>query len=211
MLAGAKLAGDFATEALAHCVYLHMSAATWDSDDKVCQSICVLCLLLQDRYGPYTRVNALLFAAPNVGDATFISSYAKVVNTRHFRFLNDLIPQVPCTPTMIGCKDAWVPTSNPRNNGLWPYAATPGTLVLMPSGMPLQADAWSLLNEIYPAQAGRFLRATHTCSYMCYLSQYVVDKNNLFQLWSVPNGSTPVGSYCYSFPVTSGEQYPCSK
>lgn len=116
--------------------------------------------------------------------------------------------QVPCTPTMIGCNDALVPTATTQNEGLWQYSSIPGDFVLQPEDMPQQADAWSRLTDIYPCEMGRFLRATHTCSYNCYMSQYVPDTNTLCQLWNVEAGSPAVGTYCYDFPVTEGPQYP---
>jgi hypothetical protein len=141
-----------------------------------------------------------------VGDETFANAYNRRVNARRFKFLNDLIPQVPCTPTMIGCKDALVPTATSRNGGLWKYQSIGGNFVLQPSGMPQQVPAWSKLTDIYPCEMGRFLRATHTCSYNCYMSQYAADSNTLCQLWQVTGTST--GTYCYDFPVTEGPQYP---
>lgn len=123
--------------------------------------------------GPRYTVGATLFAAPNAGDAKFASEYGRKVNARRFKFLNDLIPQVPCTPTMIGCRDALVPTANPpANDGLWQYSSIPGNFLVQPGGMPQQAENWSRLTDIYPCEVevGRFLRATHTCSYNCYLS-----------------------------------------
>lgn len=154
-----------------------------------------------------TKVDAMLFAPPNVGDPLFAALYGRVVNARRVPFVSDLIPQVPCTPTIIGCKNAAIPTGT-RGNGTWSYASVPGTLMLQPSGMPQQSDAWALLDKIYPCQLSRFLRATHICSYNCYLSQYVSDVNNLCQLWDVSGTDSPAGSYCYQFPVTSGPQYP---
>lgn len=171
---------------------------------------CVCACTLQDYLGPRYTVGATLFAAPNAGDATFASAYGRKVNARRFKFLNDLIPQVPCAPNMIGCADALVPTATTRNKGLWQYTSIPGNLLLLPSGMPQQAEAWSQLTDIYPCEMGRFLRATHTCSYNCYMSQYVPDNNTLCLLWATDGGSSPAGTYCYDFPVTSGPCTPTS-
>lgn len=150
-------------------------------------------------------MDALLFAPPNVGDSAFAASFGRRVNARRIPFLFDIVPQVPCTPTMIDCKDTLIPTNTLRNKGLWSYTSVPGTLLLLPTNMPQQADAWSLLGTVYPCEAGRLLRVTHVCSYNCYLSQFVSDSNNLCQLWSVSAGG---GSYCFDFPVTAGPQYP---
>lgn len=181
---------------------------TFGLDDS-CRCVIAACLvlvLLQDYVDDDVKVGALLFAPPNVGDATFAARYGKKVNARRIPFQYDVVPQIPCTPTMIGCKNA--STSTTRNNGLWPYAAVPGTLLLEPSGMPQQTEAWSLLSTIYPCEINRFLHATHICSYQCFLSQFVTDTNNLCQLWSEPASDPPTGSYCFKFPVTSGQQYP---
>lgn len=80
----------------------------------------------------------------------------------------------------------------------------PGTLLLQPSSMPQQADAWALLQKVYPCEVGRLLRATHICSHNCYLSQFVADNNSMCKLW----GSEGAGSYCFDFPVSSGPRYP---
>jgi hypothetical protein len=144
-----------------------------------------------------------------VGDAMFTSVYGRTVNARRIPFQYDLIPQAPCTPTMIGCAKALESTATVYNHGLWRYQSVPGTLMLSAAGVPQQADAWSLLNKIYPCQIGRFLRATHICSYNCYLSQFVGDTNNLCQLWQT-SGSSASGSFCFQFPVSEGPQYPYS-
>jgi hypothetical protein len=49
----------------------------------------------------------------------------------------DIIPKVPCTPTMAACANTVVPNPNP--NGTWPYSTVGGTLQLQPAGMPSQA------------------------------------------------------------------------
>lgn len=175
------------------------------------------CLRLQDYVSELTnrrnriKVDALLFAPPNVGDATFAAAFGTAINARRIPFLNDLIPQVPCTPNMIGCKNAVVPTGTNNNRGLWAYASVPGTLMLLPANMPQQAQAWSLFGKIHPCQIGRFLRATHICSYNCYLSQFIGDTNNLCQLWNTTTAAgsgAATGSYCFQFPVPSGPKYP---
>jgi hypothetical protein len=157
------------------------------------------------------KVDALLFAPPNVGDSTFVAAFTKMVNARRISFVYDVIPQVPCTPTMIGCSDTLVNTSTARNNGLWQYAPHPGTLMLHHTAMPQQAEAWSRLDKIHACEAKRFFHASHYCSYACYLSQFVKESNNLCQLWTVPAGSKQVGSYCFDFPVQRKNQYPPAK
>lgn len=141
-----------------------------------------------------------------MGEEVFASAYGRRVNARRFKFLNDLIPQVPCTPTMIGCKNALVPTATSRNRGLWKHQSTGRNFVLQPTGMPQQVPAWSKLTDIYPCEMGRFLRATHTCSYNCYMSLFAADSNTLCQLWKVTAPSS--GTYCYAFPVAEGPEYP---
>jgi len=163
---------------------------------------------MQEYLGPRYQVDATLFAAPNVGDKTFAGLYGRRVNARRFKFVNDLIPQVPCAPNMIGCKNALVPTGTTRNTGLWPYTSIPGNLVLEPTGMPAQQEPWSKLTKIYPCEMARFIWATHICSYNCYMSQYVAESNTLCKLWNETEGSSPTGTYCYSYPVTDGPQYP---
>jgi hypothetical protein len=108
---------------------------------------------------------------------------------------------------MIGCAKALESTATPYNHDLWRYQSVPGTLMLSAAGMPQQAGAWALLNKIFPCQMGRFLRATHICSYNCYLSQFVGDTNNYCQLWKTTGSAAP-GSYCFQFPVAEGPQYP---
>ena len=116
----------------------------------------------------------------------------------------DLVPQIPCAPTMIKCSIPGVITK-----GLWNYSPVGGTIRLLPSGMPVQSDKWALLQTIYPCQINRFVHATHICSYQCHLSQYVGDTNNLCMLWKEPASNPPKGSYCSPyFPVQSGWQYP---
>ncbi|WIA42326.1 hypothetical protein OEZ86_008339 [Tetradesmus obliquus] len=153
------------------------------------------------------KVDAYLFAPPNAGDATWAAGFNKLVNARRFPFIYDIIPQVPCTPTMAACKNTVVPNPNP--NGTWPYTTVGGTLQLLPAGMPSQAAQWGMLSKMYPCQLERFVLATHICSYNCYFSQYVSDTNNTCLLWNTTTTSAGgVGTYCSQYPVTSGPQYP---
>jgi hypothetical protein len=76
-------------------------------------------------------------------------------------YIYDIIPQVPCAPTMAACKNTVVPTTNP--NGTWPYAPVGGTITLLPTGMPSQSAHWAGLNKIFPCQLDRFVLATHIC------------------------------------------------
>lgn len=164
-------------------------------------------LLLQEQLGSDVKVDALLYAAPNVGDAEFAAGFGVKVNARRLSFIYDLVPQLPCAPTIVGCKDALVPTPSPSKDGLWSYTSIPGNLMLMPEGMPQQQDAWALFNAIYPCEANRFMQATHGCSYMCYLTQYVADPHSKCQLWT-PTGNSTDGSECYDTPIADGPQYP---
>jgi hypothetical protein len=168
------------------------------------------------------KVDALLFAPPNMGDATFAAAFGKMVNLRRIAFKYDVIPQVPCAPSMVGCKDALVNTSTARNQGLWTYAQTPGTLLLEPASMPQQAEAWSRLDSIHACEAKRFFKASHYCSYSCFLSRYAHgNANNMCRLWpdAVAGGGraaaankgsagTTAGTYCFDYPIVGKDQYP---
>jgi hypothetical protein len=46
--------------------------------------------------GASTRVTAVLFGGPNVGDAAFTADYNRRVNTRNVDFFADIVPQVNC-------------------------------------------------------------------------------------------------------------------
>lgn len=46
--------------------------------------------------GTSTRVTAVLFGGPNVGDAAFTADYNRRVNTRNVDFFADIVPQVNC-------------------------------------------------------------------------------------------------------------------
>lgn len=183
---------------MAHVCKIH-DALHWPVLSPPHSACCASLPLLQGYlHHSAVQVDTLLIAPPNVGDATFAANFGKRVNARRIPFVSDLVPQIPCSPTMIACNGTV--TANPKP---WSYSPVPGTLLLQPSGMPQQADKWALFDKIYPCKVGEMLRATHICSYQCYMSQSVTDKNNLCQLWDV--GSTPAtGSYCFKFPFTSG-------
>lgn len=48
-------------------------------------------------------VDAVLFAAPQVGDDAFVQRFDTVVNARRIGFAGDLVPQVPCASRMPAC------------------------------------------------------------------------------------------------------------
>ena len=153
--------------------------------------------------GQATKVDALLFAPPNAGDSVFADAFGQAVNARRMPFLHDAVPQVPCTPSMVGCPRASVPI----DRGLWSYSPVPGSLAISPSAMPQQAEAWGQFSKIYPCQIGRFFAATHVCAYDCFLSQHGADNNNSCKLWQ---DDAAGGTYCGNklFPVTDGRPYP---
>jgi hypothetical protein len=171
-----------------------------------CPVFCLCCVLQEylNQQGQKTKVDALLFAPPNAGDGVFADKFGKTVNARRMPFLHDVVPQIPCSPSMVGCPRASVPTGSQK---YWSYSPVPGSLVIQPSGMPQQADKWVLFGKIYPCQIGKFFAATHVCSYDCYLSQFGGDSNNNCKLWE-DSGS---GTYCGGkdvFPTTEGRPYP---
>jgi hypothetical protein len=143
------------------------------------------------------KVDALLLAPPNAGDATFASRFGSKVNARRMPFIHDVVPQVPCFPGMISCPRAPIPTGGAK---LWSYAAVPGTLMLEPSGMPQQASAWSHFSKIFPCQMGKFFNATHICAYNCFLSKFANDGNTMCKLWAPINGKEVEGTYCSGYP-----------
>jgi hypothetical protein len=67
-------------------------------------------------------VNAVLFAPPNAGAAAFVDAFNAAVNARRLAFASDLVPQVPCPPTMAACGNTPVPTDQPGDAKSWPYA-----------------------------------------------------------------------------------------
>uniref|UniRef100_A0A383WB42 Fungal lipase-type domain-containing protein n=1 Tax=Tetradesmus obliquus TaxID=3088 RepID=A0A383WB42_TETOB len=162
------------------------------------------------------KVDAYLFAAANVGNADFVEDFNDLVNARRYSFAFDLIPQLPCTPRMAACPNMLVPTP-PSPTGFWEYASVGGLITMGPQMMPQQPTQWNFLVAITPCQAVRFVAATHSCSYSCFLSQFAGDLNNSCLLWdkNTPYGQGVVGgagTYCAAglglFPVTDGAQYP---
>jgi hypothetical protein len=146
-----------------------------------------------DNNGFKAKVDALLLAPPNAGDATFASQFGSKVNARRVLFENDVVPQVPCSPTMVSCKRAPIPTGGDKS---WSYRAVPGTLMLYPSGMPQQPTAWSHFSKIFPCQMGKFFQATHVCAYNCFMSQFAKDGNTMCKLWD-KDGE---GTFCPGYP-----------
>lgn len=99
--------------------------------------------------------------------------------------------------------------------GVWAYHTVPGTVALTPEGMPMEQEAWGSFRCMYACQLGRYVVATHVCAYQCYLSQFVEDgmRSNQCRLRAPEEGAGAAGgqvqgTYCFSYPVASGEQYP---
>lgn len=155
-----------------------------------------------DDSGIKAKVDALLYAPPNAGDSTFAAAFGAKVNARRMPFVHDVVPQVPCSPTMVGCPRAPIPSGGVKT---WSYSPVPGTLALQPSGMPQQSVAWSHFNKIFPCHMPAFFQATHVCAYGCYLSQYAKDGNTMCKLWDKEGE----GSFCPGYPHSDGpRQYP---
>eukprot|EP00775_Hariotina_reticulata_P007421 gene7421-7630_t len=103
------------------------------------------------------KVDAYLFAPPNVGDAVFVAAYNRMVNARRIVFQYDLIPQMPCTPTMANCNAT-------SGNATWQYTPIGGTLLLQAADMPQQPSLWQLRKRLL--------------LYNCYFSQFTNDVHN---------------------------------
>lgn len=58
-------------------------------------------------------IGALLFAPPNVGDDTFVTDFNKKVNARRIAYVADIVPQVPCAPRMMACRNTIFQTAAP--------------------------------------------------------------------------------------------------
>ena len=149
-------------------------------------------------------VGALLFAPPNVGNSAFVRAFNSQVNARSLRFQNDVVPQLPCVPTMVACSaGVLMPTNQPGNVSLWKYSSVGGALPIKGSDMPVQASAWSAFTTISLCYPQAFLSATHSCSYECFTSKFVTGSNSRCLL-QTPSNSTLLGEYtnCSHFPIT---------
>lgn len=140
-------------------------------------------------------------------------------NIDRLPFEADLVPQLPCIPTVTAYSEGGLPFAL----GVWPYQPVPGTITLRAAGMPAQSQAWASLRQLYACEIGRYIQATHTCSYECFLSQFAAggqDANSCL-LWrtdEVTGGDGDGdaggarrrrgGSFCYSFPSGGRRQYP---
>jgi len=60
-------------------------------------------LLLLPLFLQALLLNGVFFSAPQVGDATFASTYDQLVNSRDVDFTSDVISDMPCAPTSPGC------------------------------------------------------------------------------------------------------------
>jgi hypothetical protein len=160
---------------------------------------------------PAAKVDALLFAPPNVGNIEFVRAFNARVNGRKVQFAYDLVPQVPCAPSMAACPDVPVSTYNPDGSGIWQYSSIGGSMMITPASMPQQARIWSRFGQIHPCKLAHFITATHTCSYTCWLSSFVKGANNSCLLHDT-GAAGGEGSYCggsiASFPDTQDPPYP---
>lgn len=157
------------------------------------------------------RVDALLFAPPNVGNRQFVRAFNARVNARKVQFAYDLVPQVPCAPSMAACPDVPVPTHNPDGSGIWQYSSIGGGMLFSPASMPHQASSWERFGQIHPCKLAHFIMATHTCSYACWLSSFVRDASNscllLREAAAGGEGTYCAGSFA-SFPDAQEPPYP---
>eukprot|EP00878_Enallax_costatus_P042550 GHUV01049946.1.p1 GENE.GHUV01049946.1~~GHUV01049946.1.p1 ORF type:complete len:320 (+),score=33.21 GHUV01049946.1:1365-2324(+) len=142
------------------------------------------------------RVDTVLFAPPNAGSPAFVASFNNLVNARRIAFENDIVPQVPCTPNMVACPGTLVPTNQPGNVTSWPFSAVTN------ASMPVQQVPWGAMTSVSLKHTVAFLSASHICSYSCFTSQFVGDKNNYCLLL---DDLSLVGSnsYCGGFPTNT--------
>jgi hypothetical protein len=157
------------------------------------------------------KVDALLFAPPNVGNNEFVRAFNARVNGRKVQFSYDVVPMVPCAPSMAGCPDVPVSTHNPDGSGIWQYSSVGGSMMITPTSMPQQARIWSRFGLMHPCKLQHFITATHVCSYTCWLSSFVMGGNNSCLLLDT-GAAGGAGSYCggsiASFPDTQDPPYP---
>lgn len=134
---------------------------------------------------------------------------------RRIPFQSDIVAQLPCAPTVTACARGPWQGAPMLSVGVWAYHTVPGTVALTAEGMPMEQEAWASFKSMYACQLGRYVVATHVCAYQCYLSQFVQDgvSSNQCRLRAPEAGAAATGgqvhgTYCFSFPVASGEQYP---
>jgi hypothetical protein len=110
-----------------------------------------------------------------------------------------------------------VPTNQPNDTSAWQYSQIGGSLLVNATAMPAQQQAWQQLDQLSLCNFGPFLTATHSCSYSCFLSQYVNSTARTeCLLWEqdsqASNGTSAERSYCWGFPTTArgfgNESYP---
>lgn len=148
-------------------------------------------------------INAVLFAPPNAGTSEFVTAFNAAVNARRLAFASDLVPQVPCPPTMVACGNTPVPTNQPGDVKSWPYAQVGASIRFGGGDMPIQQGAWSSLGSVpLSARSENFLWATHVCSYLCFTSQFVLGDANNACLLLADAAAAGANSYCTSFPTT---------
>lgn len=153
-------------------------------------------------------VSTVLFAPPNVGPPAFASAFNKLINGRRIAFKEDVVPQIPCTPSQKSCAGSPngfpVPTNQPGDTKKWMYTPVGGNLPIMPSDMPQNVNAWGQLTTVpINKNAVPFLTASHICSYMCFTSQYASSTVSDNQCWLNQQPATASGSQCRGFPVNN--------
>ena len=123
----------------------------------------------------------MLFAPPNAGAPALASAFDQAINGRRIAFKYDLVPQIPCTPTMPACANVAVPTNMPGNATSWPFEHVAASITVNATDMPVQQAKWDELDVVPltdPADIPAYLWATHVCSYLCWTSQFNGDPNN---------------------------------
>jgi hypothetical protein len=120
---------------------------------------------------------------PPVGDTKFTKELTKRVNARQVFFINDLVPDYPCTSkrgdgakSMPACAGTLVPTRTIKSKSGWPdYQQLWGQILVTGQDEPIQKEQWATTNLVTAATGGRRFIETHRCSYQCFLSTFVTD------------------------------------
>lgn len=157
--------------------------------------------------GP-VKVDALLFAPPQVGDAAFAAAFNKRVNARRIAFKYDVVPQVPCAPQMMACKDVLYPSATVDGVTSWQYSKVGGQILIGPDGISVQPKAWSRLDAINGCEILPWGIAGHVCSYPCWFSKFAgAEDEGRCKLWADGSEAAAATSaaFCPTFPKHSPE------